>query len=174
MKEDISMKPVAIPDKQCDMVELNRYLIERARQINEAIKAAREKYGERFNIGLYVGDILSLMVSPKWSLKDNLDNILSIAKGNTIAGIFLEHKELDNLNKSVAKDIKIDELGTLCSLLEKQKEEESHLKKMAFLFIVRNGLEDDFYKFNVNYHGNVDKDIQREFERIYGKRTRYN
>lgn len=174
MKEDKPMKSVSISNKQCDMEELNQYLIERARHINEAIKAAREEYRKRFNTGFYVVDILSFMVSPEWSFKDNLDNLLSIAEGNTIAGIFLEHSSLNDLNKVISKDNKIDELGNLCYLLKKQKEEEARLKMMAFLFIIRNGFEDEFCAFNANYHGNVKEDLQREFERIYGNGARFN
>ena len=48
MKEDKPMKSVSISNKQCDMEELNQYVIERARHINEAIKAAREEYRKRF------------------------------------------------------------------------------------------------------------------------------
>lgn len=174
MKEDKSIKRIVNTDMPCDITKLNQYLIERARHINEAIKAAREEYRKRFNTGFYVGDILSFMVSPEWAFKDNLDNLLSIAKGNTIAGIFLEHNSLNDLNKVISKDNKIDELDKLCYRLKKQKEEEARLKMMAFLFIIRNGFEDEFCAFNANYHGNVKEDLQREFERIYGNGARFN
>lgn len=157
-----------------DMTDLNQYLIEAARRINEAIKEARKKYTERFNVGFYVGDILSFMVNPADSFKGNLDNILAIAEGNTIVGIFLECSTASSLDKAVSKDNRINELENLCYRMKAEKTEEARLKMMAFLFIVRNGLEDAFCAFNANYNGNVEEDIQREFERIYGKGHRFN
>lgn len=174
MNASNSIKRVTNTNMQNDMMYLNQYLIEAARCINEAIKEARKEYTERFKVGFYAGDILPFMVSPTDSFKGNLDNVLAIAKGNTITGIFLECSSLNSLDKVISKDNRINELENLCYRMKAEKTEEARLKMMAFLFIVRNGLEDAFCAFNANYNGNVEEDIQREFERIYGKGHRFN
>ena len=144
-----------------DLLDLiNKRLVEKAKEINERIANSRTKYSEELGMPKNVlSDITAFYVSGKCSLEDNFDNFMAIANNNTLAGIFLLYQCMF-LEKAFRKK-------------EAEKKKEERLKLMAFLFIIRNGLEDAFCAFNANYHGNVEEDIQREFERIYGKGYRY-
>jgi hypothetical protein len=132
--------------------DVGAYLIEQSEKMQEKCRIVSKEYYERFNItGFYTTDIMPTYISEGRDVEGNLNSFMVTFNNNMITGIFAETKMI-----RLTEDLEV---------ANDKIKKESARKRAAFLFILLNGLEDQFKDF-LNKHGVDDDEVQeaiREF-----------
>lgn len=75
-----------------DEKELRDKLVEKAQEMNANIRQYKQKKESEFGINpiSYAGGLTGIHCSEKWTLEDNINNLLAVFNNNFLEGIFFQ------------------------------------------------------------------------------------
>lgn len=105
-----------------DEKELKDKFVEKAHSINQLLCGEMRKKESELGIGIYAGGLTTIFCSEKWTLEDNINNLLAVFQNNFAESMFFQ---LNNIKQD----------KTLAIVLS---------------YLQSRGLEDDFAKFKAS------------------------
>jgi hypothetical protein len=129
-------------------------LIEYSKETMEKAKRIREEYGKQFRLPAFrLTSIMPCCLASDTEVDRNLRQFMSIFSNNLVAGIYAESNMLRLMEDEKSANDRI--------------KKEAAKKRAAFLFIVINGLEEQFRDF-LDKHGiDNDDETQKAIRDLY-------
>jgi hypothetical protein len=136
------------------MEDVGAYLIEYSKEIMEKAKRVTAEYDKQFRLPSFrLTSIMPCYLASDTEVDRNLRQFMSIFSNNLVAGIYAESNMLRLMEDAKVANGRI--------------KKEAAKKRAAFLFIVINGLEEQFRDF-LNSHGiDDDEETQKAIRDFY-------
>lgn len=162
------------PKDDYSMEKMNSYIINKAKEYNHRFMEFKEEMSERYHTAkILLSDVTGIYVHESYSLFENIENLLSIACNNTIAGIHLTYYNEYLANKEIAEMREADRLMTEnedlirnLELLSKKVDEIKDWNKRYIVFAKQNGFLNEFLDFLIDYKGNIQEDFEKALDSV--------
>lgn len=156
------------------MEKMNSYIINKAKEYNHRFMEFKEEMSERYHTAkILLSDVTGIYVHESYSLFENIENVLSIAYNNTMAGIHLTYYNEYLANKEMAEMREADRLMTEnedlirnLELLSKEVDKIKDWNKRYIVFAKQNGFLNEFLDFLIDYKGNIQEDFEKALDSV--------